>query len=89
MLGPDRRLPARSACVGVVGPSHVLRDEPFTFAHGSVRLSLSRYNTDEDVDHVLRELPPVIARLREISPFSREHPVPDGPTTCPTTCNAK
>jgi len=41
------------------------------------------------VDHVLRELPPIIARLREISPFSREHPVPDGPTTCPATCGAK
>ena len=81
-----------SACTsGSLEPSHVLRamGVPFTFAHGSVRLSLSRYNTDEDVDHVLRELPPVIVRLREISPFSREHPVPDGPTTCPTTCNAK
>ena len=81
-----------SACTsGSLEPSHVLRamGVPFTFAHGSVRLSLSRYNTDEDVDHVLRELPPVIARLREISPFSREHPVPDGPATCPATCNAK
>ena len=81
-----------SACTsGSLEPSHVLRamGVPFTFAHGSVRFSLSRYNTDEDVDHVLRELPPIIARLREISPFSREHPVPDGPTTCPTSCAAK
>ncbi len=81
-----------SACTsGSLEPSHVLRamGVPFTFAHGSVRFSLSRYNTDEDVDHVLRELPPIITRLREISPFSREHPVPDGPTTCPTSCVAK
>jgi cysteine desulfurase len=81
-----------SACTsGSLEPSHVLRamGVPFTFAHGSVRLSLSRYNTEDDVDHVLRELPPIIARLREISPFSREHPVPDGPTTCPTGCTTK
>jgi cysteine desulfurase len=81
-----------SACTsGSLEPSHVLRamGVPFTFAHGSIRFSLSRYNADPDVEHVLRELPPIIARLREISPFSREHPVPDGPTTCPTSCPAK
>ncbi len=62
-----------SACTsGSLEPSHVLRamGVPFTFAHGSIRFSLSRYNTDEDVDVVLRELPGVIERLRAMSPFS-------------------
>ena len=63
-----------SACTsGSLEPSHVMRamGVPFTAAHGSIRFSLSRYNTDEDVDVVIRELPPIIARLREISPFGR------------------
>jgi cysteine desulfurase len=42
---------------------------PFTALHGSVRFSLSRYNTEEDVDYVLKHLPPVIKTLREMSPF--------------------
>jgi len=61
-----------SACTsGSLEPSHVLRAMgiPYTFAHGSIRYSLSRYSTDEDVDHVLEHMPPIIARLREISPF--------------------
>lgn len=61
-----------SACTsGSLEPSHVLRamGVPFTFAHGSIRFSLSRFNTDEDVDLVLKEVPPIIKRLREISPF--------------------
>jgi cysteine desulfurase len=61
-----------SACTsGSLEPSHVLRamGVPYTFAHGSIRFSLSRYNTDEDVDYVLEHMPPIIARLREISPF--------------------
>jgi cysteine desulfurase len=61
-----------SACTsGSLEPSHVLRAMgiPFTYVHGSVRLSLSRYNTDEDIDHIIEHLPPVIERLREISPF--------------------
>ncbi|HAS89286.1 MAG TPA: cysteine desulfurase NifS [Desulfovibrio sp.] len=63
-----------SACTsGSLEPSHVLRamGVPFTFAHGSLRFSLSTYNTDEDIDLVLRELPPIISRLREMSPFRR------------------
>lgn len=44
---------------------------PYTAAHGSVRFSLSVYNTDEDIDKVLEVLPPIIRRLREISPFGR------------------
>ncbi|AJE03802.1 cysteine desulfurase NifS [Geobacter pickeringii] len=64
-----------SACTsGSLEPSHVLRamGVPFTCAHGSVRFSLSRFNTDQDVDAIIRELPPVIQRLREMSPFGRE-----------------
>ncbi len=69
-----------SACTsGSLEPSHVLRamGVPFTAAHGSVRLSLSRFNTDADVDYILAHLPPIIERLRQISPFGRgkEEPV--------------
>ena len=64
-----------SACTsGSLEPSHVLRamGVPFTAAHGSIRFSLSRFNTDDDVDCILAELPPIIERLLEISPFGRE-----------------
>jgi cysteine desulfurase len=66
-----------SACTsGSLEPSHVLRamGVPFTFAHGSIRMSLSRYNTDADVDAVIATLPGIIQRLRSISPFTRENP---------------
>ncbi len=62
-----------SACAsGSLEPSHVMRAMgiPFTAAHGSIRFSLSRYNTEEEIDFVLEKLPPVIQRLREISPFA-------------------
>ncbi|WP_025323635.1 cysteine desulfurase NifS [Deferrisoma camini] len=65
-----------SACTsGSLEPSHVLRamGVPFTFAHGSVRFSLSRFNTGEEVDFVVAEMPKIIERLRSISPFSEEH----------------
>ncbi len=61
-----------SACTsGSLEPSHVLRamGVPFTYAHGSVRLSLCRYNTEEEVDFVAEKLPQIITRLREISPY--------------------
>ena len=61
-----------SACTsGSLEPSHVLRamKVPFNYAHGSVRLSLSRYTTDAEIDYVLKELPPVITSLRKLSPF--------------------
>jgi cysteine desulfurase len=61
-----------SACTsGSLEPSHVLRamGVPFTAAHGSIRFSLSRYTTEKEVDFVLEKLPPVIARLRQLSPF--------------------
>jgi len=65
-----------SACTsGSLEPSHVLRamGVPFTCAHGSIRFSLSRYTTDAEIDTVIREMPPIIKRLREMSPFGREH----------------
>lgn len=64
-----------SACTsGSLEPSHVLRamGVPFTCAHGSIRFSLSRFNTDQEVNLVINELPPIIRRLREMSPFGRE-----------------
>ena len=64
-----------SACTsGSLEPSHVLRamGVPFTCAHGSIRFSLSRFTTDDDIDAVIKELPPIISRLRQMSPFGRE-----------------
>lgn len=64
-----------SACTsGSLEPSHVLRAMgiPFTAAHGSIRFSLSVYNTEEDIDYILEQLPPIIERLRDISPFWRD-----------------
>jgi cysteine desulfurase len=61
-----------SACTsGSLEPSHVLRamGVPFTAAHGSIRFSLSRYSTEEEIATVIKTLPPIIARLRELSPF--------------------
>ena len=64
-----------SACSsGSLEPSHVLRamGTPFTAVHGSVRFSLSRYNTQADIDRVIEIMPGVITELRELSPFGRE-----------------
>ena len=61
-----------SACTsGSLEPSHVLRamGVPFTSAHGSIRFSLSRYNTEAEVDYTIEKMPPIINRLRELSPF--------------------
>jgi len=61
-----------SACTsGSLEPSHVLRamGVPFTAAHGSIRFSLSRYTTAAEIDFVIEKMPPIIDRLRELSPF--------------------
>jgi cysteine desulfurase len=61
-----------SACTsGSLQPSHVLRamGVPFTMAHGSIRFSLSIYNTEAEVDFVIDKMPAIIERLRGMSPF--------------------
>ena len=61
-----------SACTsGSLEPSHVLRAMgiPFTAAHGSIRFSLSHYNTEEEMDFIVDNMPPIIDRLRQMSPF--------------------
>ncbi len=61
-----------SACTsGSLEPSHVMMAMgiPYTAAHGTIRFSLSRYNTMLDVDRVIEALPPIVARLRELSPY--------------------
>jgi cysteine desulfurase len=61
-----------SACTsGSLEPSHVMRamGVPFTAVHGSVRFSLSHYNTADEIEYVIEKVPPIIARLREMSPF--------------------
>jgi len=65
-----------SACTsGSLEPSHVLRamGVPFTAAHGSIRFSLSIYNTEDEVDFVLEKMPAIIAKLRAMSPFWEEN----------------
>lgn len=64
-----------SACTsGSLEPSHVLRamGVPEIALHGSLRLSLSRYTTGEEVDRVLEVLPPIVNELRAISPYGRQ-----------------
>jgi cysteine desulfurase len=61
-----------SACTsGSLEPSHVLRamGVPFTAAHGSIRFSLSIYNTVDEVDVVIAKMPDIIESLRKLSPF--------------------
>jgi len=65
-----------SACTsGSLEPSHVLRamGVPFTAAHGSIRFSLSIYNTKEEMDYIIEHLPPIIQKLRDISPFWKDY----------------
>jgi cysteine desulfurase len=64
-----------SACTsGSLQPSHVLRamGVPYTMAHGSIRFSLSVYNTPEEIDTIVGVLPPIIERLRSYSPYWTE-----------------
>ena len=62
-----------SACTsGSLQPSHVLRamGVPFTAAHGSIRYSLSRYNTDQDIDKIIEIMPAIAKKLRAMSPYA-------------------
>jgi cysteine desulfurase len=64
-----------SACTsGSLEPSHVMRamGVPFTAAHGSIRFSLSVYNTEEEIAFIVEHVPDIIKRLRQISPFARK-----------------
>lgn len=61
-----------SACTsGSLDPSHVLMamEIPFTYAHGSVRFSLSKFTTEDEIDTVIKKVPPIIQNLRNMSPF--------------------
>lgn len=61
-----------SACTsGSLEPSHVMRAMgiPYTAAHGTIRFSLSRYNTEAEVDRVIAAVPAIIAQLRKLSPY--------------------
>lgn len=65
-----------SACTsGSLEPSHVLRamGVPFTSAHGSIRFSLSHYSTEAEIDFIAEKVPPIISRLRDLSPFWKQH----------------
>jgi cysteine desulfurase len=64
-----------SACTsGSLEPSHVMRamGVPYTAAHGSIRFSLSRYTIEEEIDVVIEKLPPIIERLRSMSPYWKQ-----------------
>ncbi len=70
-----------SACsTGSLDPSHVLLAMGLAHeqAHGSLRLTLGRDNTEEEVDYLLEVLPGVVSRLREISPFNESRPAAEG-----------
>jgi cysteine desulfurase len=72
-----------SACTsGSLEPSHVLKamDIPFTAMHGSVRFSLSRYNSDDEIDRIIEVFPQIVASLRKLSPYwdnKNNRPRPD------------
>lgn len=72
-----------SACSsGSLEPSHVLTAMkiPFVYAHGTVRFSLSIYNTEEEVDYVIEKTKYVIEKLRDISPFNENIPEFENPS---------
>ena len=79
-----------SACTsGSLEPSHVLRamGVPFTAAHGSIRFSLSVYNTEDEIDFVLDKMSPIIENLRDMSPFWKsEHAGKVGSSQCKCSC---
>ncbi len=65
-----------SACTsGSLDPSHVLLSIglPHEKAHGSLRLSLGHMNTEEEVDFIIEKLPPIVQRLRDMSPLYEEY----------------
>jgi cysteine desulfurase len=78
-----------SACTsGSLEPSHVLRamGVPFTYAHGSIRFSLSRYTTEAEVDSVIKDVPGIIETLRKISPYKQGVADPVSPLDSKPAC---
>ncbi len=72
-----------SACTsGSLEPSHVMRAMgiPYTAAHGTIRFSLSRNNTMEEIERVVERVPPIVDQLRKLSPYWKK----DGPVSDPT-----
>lgn len=64
-----------SACTsGSLEPSHVLRamNVPFTAIHGSIRFSLSRFTTEDEIDYVCEKMPSIIEKITAISPYQDE-----------------
>ena len=64
-----------SACTsGSLDPSHVLKamGVPFTALHGSIRFSLSRFTTEDEIDYTIAKMPAIIEKLAKISPFQKE-----------------
>ena len=77
LLLDDRGISASSgsACTsGSLDPSHVLLalGLPHEVAHGSLRISLCEYNTEEEADHIIKEVPEVVAYLRSMSPIWKD-----------------
>ena len=77
LLLDDRGICASSgsACTsGSLDPSHVLLaiGRPHEIAHGSLRLSLSEWNTEEEIDYMFEQIPQVVTYLRNMSPLWRE-----------------
>ena len=73
----DLGICASSGCActsGSLEPSHVLKSMgvPFEALHGSIRFSLSRFTTDDEIEYTLKVLPDVIFKLNKISPYQRE-----------------
>lgn len=64
-----------SACTsGSLEPSHVLRaiGVPFTALHGSIRFSLSRFTTENEIDYVIENMPKIMDKLTKLSPYQKE-----------------
>lgn len=77
LLLDDRGISASSgsACTsGSLDPSHVLLalGLPHEVAHGSLRISLCEYNTEEEAEHIIKQVPEVVAYLRSMSPIWKD-----------------
>jgi cysteine desulfurase len=48
---------------------------PYTAIHGSIRFSLSRYNTEEEIEKVIEIMPPIIKELRTLSPYGKDRAI--------------